>query len=61
MRTPMGVMLLVLQRLVHDQEGIPPDQQRLIGAGKQMEDSHVLASYGIRAGDMIHLVLRLRP
>lgn len=48
------------KRLIQDLEGIPMDQQRLIGAGKQMEDSHVLAFYGIGAGDTIHLVLRLQ-
>ena len=40
--------------------GIPPDQQRLIYAGMQLEDEHTLASYGIGAHCMIHLVLRLR-
>ncbi|KAJ7233524.1 putative NEDD8-like protein [Mycena haematopus] len=62
-RRRRGLTIAQITRIkekVEEQSGVPPPQQRLIFAGRQMQDDKTAKDFSITAGSVLHLVLALR-
>jgi len=55
-----GMTIEEVKQQIQDQEGIPPDQQKLIFAGRQLEDGRTVAECGVTVGAEMTMVLRLK-
>lgn len=55
-----GDTIEAVKGMLQNKAGMPPDQQRLLYSGKQLEDNRTLADYNIQDQAILHLVLRLR-
>ena len=60
LQTPSFATVQCAKEKLQEIEGIPPDQQRFVYSGQELENDHLLAFYNISNASVIHLVLRLR-
>lgn len=52
--------IVIIKEKLEEQEGIPPEQQRLIYQGRQLKDDKTVNSYKLKNGTVLHLVVALR-
>lgn len=52
--------VLFFKHLLHQREGIPEDQQRIISSGRQLENSHTLGNYIFQENPTVHLRILLK-